>query len=109
MSERTAIHSHGEIACISGAKPDALESLLANNPFFRNRYFVPTHGQPAESSIKTFRKSASSFVLTYNRGFQCAVKGAGSQRGKTRPGTGSLHPVAMGTVVEVTKLLKPLV
>jgi len=29
--------------------------------------------------------------------------------GKTRPGTGSLRPVAIGAVVEVTKLLKPLV
>jgi hypothetical protein len=29
--------------------------------------------------------------------------------GKTRPGTGSLHPVAIGAVVEATKLLKPLV
>ena len=28
---------------------------------------------------------------------------------KSRPGTGSLHPVAIGAVVEVTKLLKPLV
>ena len=39
----------------------------------------------------------------------CAVKGAGPQRGYTRPGTGSLRPVAIGAVVEVTKLLKPLV
>jgi hypothetical protein len=29
--------------------------------------------------------------------------------GKSRPGTGSLHPVAIGAVVEVTILLKPLV
>jgi len=29
--------------------------------------------------------------------------------GKARPGTGSLHPVAIGAVVEVTILLKPLV
>ncbi len=29
--------------------------------------------------------------------------------GKSRPGTGSLHPVAIGAVVEVTKLLKPSV
>jgi len=28
--------------------------------------------------------------------------------GKSRPGTGSLHPVAIGAVVEVTKPLKPL-
>jgi hypothetical protein len=28
--------------------------------------------------------------------------------GETHPGTGSLHPVAIGAVVEVTKLLKPL-
>ena len=40
-------------------------------------------------------------VLTY------AVKGAGPQREKSRPGTGSLHPVAIGAAVEVTKLLKP--
>ena len=39
--------------------------------------------------------------------FACAVKGAGSQRGESRPGTGSLHPVAIGAVVEATKLLKP--
>ena len=37
----------------------------------------------------------------------CAVKGAGPQREKSRPGTGSLHPVAIGAAVEVTKLLKP--
>jgi hypothetical protein len=29
--------------------------------------------------------------------------------GQTRPGTGSLRPVAIGAVVEATKLLKPLV
>ena len=28
---------------------------------------------------------------------------------KTRPGTGSLHPVAIGAAVEATKPLKPLV
>jgi hypothetical protein len=39
----------------------------------------------------------------------CAVKGAGPQRGYTRPGTGSLHPVAIRAAVEATKLLKPLV
>src|SRR5215831_8091436 len=32
-----------------------------------------------------------------------------STAGKSRPGTGSLHPVAIGAAVEVTKLLKPLV
>ena len=29
--------------------------------------------------------------------------------GKSRPGTGSLHPVAIGAVVEATKPLKPSV
>jgi RNA-directed DNA polymerase len=37
------------------------------------------------------------------------VKGAGPQRGYTRPGTGSLHPVAIRAAVEATRLLKPLV
>src|SRR5215831_19298633 len=32
-----------------------------------------------------------------------------STAGKSRPGTGPLHPVAIGAAVEVTKLLKPLV
>jgi hypothetical protein len=32
-----------------------------------------------------------------------------STAGETRPGTGSLRPVAIGAAVEVTKLLKPLV
>src|SRR5580700_1347018 len=36
-------------------------------------------------------------------------KGAGPQRGYTRPGTGSLHPVAIRAAVEATRLLKPLV
>jgi hypothetical protein len=36
-------------------------------------------------------------------------EGAGPQRAYTRPGTGSLHPVAIRAVVEATKLLKPLV
>jgi len=39
----------------------------------------------------------------------CAVKGGGPQRGNTRPGTGSLHPVAIEAVAEATKLLKPSV
>jgi hypothetical protein len=38
----------------------------------------------------------------------CAVKGAGPQRGYTRLGTGSLHPVAIRAAVEATRLLKPL-
>ncbi|HET7442685.1 MAG TPA: hypothetical protein VFJ47_15385, partial [Terriglobales bacterium] len=45
-----------------------------------------------------------------NLTFACAVKRRWSSvRRKTHPGTGSLHPVAIGAVVEVTKLLKPLV
>ena len=36
-------------------------------------------------------------------------EGAGPQRGYTRPGTGSLHPVAIRAAVEATRLLKPLV
>src|ERR1022692_975771 len=43
------------------------------------------------------------------RAIGCAVKGAGPQRGYTRPGTGSLHPVAIRAAVEATRLLKPLV
>src|SRR6266481_389111 len=39
----------------------------------------------------------------------CAVTGAGPQRGYTRPGTGSLHPVAIRAAVEATRPLKPLV
>jgi len=45
----------------------------------------------------------------YRRLPGCAVKGAGPQRGYTRPGTGSLHPVAIRAAVEATRLLKPLV
>src|SRR5580765_7126890 len=42
--------------------------------------------------------------------FGCAVKRRWSSvGGESHPGTGSLHPVAIGAVVEVTKLLKPLV
>src|SRR6266576_7021055 len=36
-------------------------------------------------------------------------EGGGPQRGYTRPGTGSLHPVAIRAAVEATRLLKPLV
>jgi hypothetical protein len=36
-------------------------------------------------------------------------EGAGPQRGYTRPGTGSLHPVAIRAAAEATRLLKPLV
>jgi len=36
-------------------------------------------------------------------------EGAGPQRGYTRPGTGSLHPVAIRAAVEATRLLEPLV
>jgi hypothetical protein len=45
-----------------------------------------------------------------NPSSSCAVKRRWSPVGrKAHPGTGSLHPVAIGAVVEVTKLLKPLV
>jgi hypothetical protein len=38
----------------------------------------------------------------------CAVKRRLVHSGcKSHPGTGSFHPVAIGAVVEVTKLLKP--
>jgi hypothetical protein len=39
----------------------------------------------------------------------CAVKRWWSTAGVTRPGTGSLHPVAIRAAVEATRLLKPLV
>jgi hypothetical protein len=39
--------------------------------------------------------------------FSCAVKGAVLQRDKARPESGSLHPVTIEAVAEVTKLLKP--
>ena len=39
----------------------------------------------------------------------CAVKRRWSTAGVTRPGTGSLHPVAIRAAVEATRLLKPLV
>jgi hypothetical protein len=39
----------------------------------------------------------------------CAVKRRWSTAGVTRPGTGSLHPVAIRAAVEATILLKPLV
>jgi hypothetical protein len=35
---------------------------------------------------------------------KCAVKGAGLQRVQLPPGTGSLHPVAIETAAEATKL-----
>jgi hypothetical protein len=35
---------------------------------------------------------------------KCAVKGAGLQWVQLPPGTGSLHPVAIETIVEATKL-----
>lgn len=39
---------------------------------------------------------------------QCAVKSARSTgRGKTRPGTGSIRPVALGAAAEARKPLKP--
>src|SRR5215470_16092384 len=41
---------------------------------------------------------------------QCAVKRRWSSAGeKSRPGTGSLHPVAIEAAAEATKLLKPSV
>ncbi len=39
---------------------------------------------------------------------KCAVKALVNKGCKSRPGTGSLRPVATGAVVEVTKPLKPL-
>src|SRR5207245_3441699 len=37
----------------------------------------------------------------------CAVKRRWSTAGVTRPGTGSLHPVAIRAAMEATRLLKP--
>jgi sigma-B regulation protein RsbQ len=56
-----------------------------------------------------FNKLLADFVPAANLTFSCAVKRRWSSVGeKSHPGTGSLHPVATGAVVEVTKLL-PLV
>src|SRR5207302_6847202 len=63
-----------------------------------------TSGSPAPSWSMTNRLAPS--IKSW---IGCAVKGAGPQRGYTRPGTGSLHPVAIRAAVEVTRLLKPLV
>jgi len=48
-------------------------------------------------------------VVPESRATLVRREGAGPQRGYTRPGTGSLHPVAIRAAVEATKLLKPLV
>ena len=48
-------------------------------------------------------------TLSGSRVTGCAVKRRWSTAGYTRPGTGSLHPVAIRAAVEATRLLKPLV
>jgi len=70
------------------------------------RYVVPTHPNSEKVRFCHLRKDYFDYIVQI---LACAVKGAGPQRGKSRPGTGSLHPVAIGAAVEVTKLLKPLV
>ena len=59
--------------------------------------------------LRTPRVASAAGRLRPNGILGCAVKGAGPQRGYTRPGTGSLHPVAIRAAVEATKLLKPQV
>jgi hypothetical protein len=54
MSEGTAIHSHGDLVCISGAKPDTLESLLEINPFFRNHISRPLMGSQPKAALRPF-------------------------------------------------------
>src|SRR5882724_3557449 len=63
--------------------------------------------QRAESIPELLNRFNSTRLIS--RVIGCAVKGAGPQRGYTRPGTGSLHPVAIRAAVEATRLLKPLV
>jgi hypothetical protein len=53
---------------------------------------------------------AASVAILSNAETGCAVKKVlVHSGGNTRPGTGSLHPVAIRAAVEATKLLKPLV
>jgi len=80
------------------------------------RYYSATTGRfwtpdPSGMSAVDIQNLISWNMYAYaNPTFACAVKRRWSSvGGKSHPGTGSLHPVAIGAVVEVTKLLKPLV
>ena len=75
---------------------------------------VPAHRSMEHAakrhSINDTAVDTKPYDATPNLTFACAVKRRWSSvGGKSHPGTGSLHPVAIGAVVEVTKLLKPLV
>ena len=64
----------------------------------------------ADASRRNSSVGLEFVLIRANLTFACAVKRRWSSVGReTHPGTGSLHPVAIGAVVEVTKLLKPLV
>src|SRR5712664_5000900 len=78
---------------MSDANPPARVSLLTLVSFRGVGIFWETPGQFRVSSRLT----------------GCVVKRRWSTAGVTRPGTGSLHPVAIRAAVEATRLLKPLV
>jgi hypothetical protein len=54
-------------------------------------------------------RSIPQVQLLINGLLVCAVKALVHSGGIPRPGTGSLHPVAIRAAVEATRLLKPLV
>jgi hypothetical protein len=62
--------------------------------------FLPLPGQVDQVRSLRCRKSLACFIVRREK----ALDFSGC---KSRPGTGSLHPVAIGAAVEVTKLLKP--
>ena len=68
-------------------------------------YIKPSSNQCSTTS----REASAAGRLRPNAVIGCAVKRRWSTAGITRPGTGSLHPVAIRAVVEATRLLKPLV
>jgi hypothetical protein len=80
---------------------------LCPSKILNTRLFLQTGSAPAATiAVPPINNSRRvSLVIGVRRG-----KGAGPERGeKSRPGTGSFHPVAIEAAAEATKLLKPSV
>jgi hypothetical protein len=73
----------------------------------RANYGVTGSYSESEDTLRGVETSQSTCLCSRVTG--CVVKRRWSTAGVTRPGTGSLHPVAIRAAVEATKLLKPLV
>ena len=83
-----------DFSLTSDPESEKLRARMPSKRLLRLRYTFPVKNKTS--------------INQQNQFFQCAVQRRVDHSGcKSRPGTGSFHPVAIGASVEATKPLKP--